>query len=194
MIHIIYLAAGNSRRFGSNKLLAPLDGKPVFLHGLERMVALTQNRTDCDLTVVTRTPEIRQAAAKFHISCVESVLSEKGISFSIRAGVAAVEPLKPADYLLFVLADQPWLTGESVGKMIDASKTDCAAATAAFGDTDGSPTLFSAKWVPELKKLEGDQGGRRILKKHPEQVLRVQVQNMRELLDIDQPSDIFPKH
>ena len=34
---MIYLAAGNSRRFGSNKLYADLNGKPMFLHGLEAL-------------------------------------------------------------------------------------------------------------------------------------------------------------
>ena len=34
---MIYLAAGNSRRFGSNKLYADLNGKPMFLHGMEAL-------------------------------------------------------------------------------------------------------------------------------------------------------------
>ncbi len=190
MIHIIYLAAGNARRFGSNKLLALLAGKPVFLYGLERMVTLTQKRKDCDLTVVTRTPEISKAAVRWNVPVVESASSEKGISFSIQAGIEAVEPLNPADYLVFVLADQPWLSCESVNKLLDAAQTNCMAATAAFSDIDGSPTLFSAAWIPELKKLEGDQGGRRILKRYPDQVLRVQVKDARELLDIDQPEHL----
>lgn len=193
MIHMIYLAAGNARRFGSNKLLAPLAGKPVFLYGLERMAALAQKRKDCDLTVVTRTPEISKAAASLNVPVVESALSEKGISYSIRAGIATVEPLCPTDYLVFVLADQPWLTSESIHKLLDAAQTNCMAATAAFGDLDGSPTLFSAAWIPELKQLEGDQGGRRILKKHPDQVLRIQVADIRELMDIDQPEDLLCK-
>ena len=31
-VTILYLAAGNSRRFGENKLLYPLDGKAVYRH------------------------------------------------------------------------------------------------------------------------------------------------------------------
>ena len=38
MIHIIYMAAGNSRRFGSNKLFYELDGKPMYRHLLERLI------------------------------------------------------------------------------------------------------------------------------------------------------------
>lgn len=40
MIHIIYMAAGNSRRFGSNKLFYELDGKPMYRQLLERLVEI----------------------------------------------------------------------------------------------------------------------------------------------------------
>ncbi|MBR5444492.1 MAG: NTP transferase domain-containing protein, partial [Clostridia bacterium] len=35
MIHILYLAAGQSRRYGSNKLLDDWNGKPLYRWGLE---------------------------------------------------------------------------------------------------------------------------------------------------------------
>lgn len=38
MIHLILLAAGCSRRFGSNKLLFELDGRPLYRHTLERVI------------------------------------------------------------------------------------------------------------------------------------------------------------
>ena len=40
MIHIIYMAAGNSRRFGSNKLFYELDGKPMYRHLLDRLAEI----------------------------------------------------------------------------------------------------------------------------------------------------------
>ena len=49
MIHIIYMAAGNSRRFGSNKLLYELDGKPMNRHLLDHLELkidiINQNQT-----------------------------------------------------------------------------------------------------------------------------------------------------
>ena len=35
--HLIYLAAGSGRRFGGNKLLYPLEGRPLFSYGLETL-------------------------------------------------------------------------------------------------------------------------------------------------------------
>ena len=37
-LRIIYLAAGNSRRFGSNKLLHITQGKPLYQHGLDMLM------------------------------------------------------------------------------------------------------------------------------------------------------------
>ena len=61
MIHIIYMAAGNSRRFGSNKLLYELDGKPMYRHLLDHLVEIKDRynklKSDSpviDITVVTR--------------------------------------------------------------------------------------------------------------------------------------------
>lgn len=65
MIHIIYMAAGNSRRFGSNKLFYELDGKPMYRHLLERLIEikdrynkLKSDSPAIDITAVTRYREI----------------------------------------------------------------------------------------------------------------------------------------
>ena len=38
-ISFIYMASGYGRRFGSNKLYARLDGRPLYRHGLECLLA-----------------------------------------------------------------------------------------------------------------------------------------------------------
>ena len=60
--HIIYLAAGSGSRFGSNKLLCPLEGKPLFRHGLDTLAGLVRARKDCDLTIVSRYGPVLEAA------------------------------------------------------------------------------------------------------------------------------------
>ena len=65
MIHIIYMAAGNSRRFGSNKLFYELDGKPMYRHLFDRLIEIKDRYNNSesynpliDITVVTRYREI----------------------------------------------------------------------------------------------------------------------------------------
>ena len=62
MIHIIYMAAGNSRRFGNeNKLLQNWQGKPLYLHTFEKLLRIREKQPqNLSLTVVTQYPEIYQ--------------------------------------------------------------------------------------------------------------------------------------
>ena len=48
-IALIMLAAGNSRRFGSNKLLYEIDGKPMYRHILEKLMIVAEwlEETEC---------------------------------------------------------------------------------------------------------------------------------------------------
>ena len=56
--YIIYLAAGNSIRFGSNKLLYKVRGRELYRYGLDNLIKLSSNRSDCKLIVVTQYLEI----------------------------------------------------------------------------------------------------------------------------------------
>ncbi|MGN1014569.1 MAG: NTP transferase domain-containing protein [Butyricicoccus sp.] len=188
--HILYLASGNSRRFGSNKLLYPLQGKPMYRYGLEMLHQLVQSRTDCTLTVVSQYEEIRQQAQRLGIAAVDSVDSPKGISFTIRAGLNALTNISDEEYVVFVVADQPYLTGRTVQRLLDAADAGAQTALVTYGEQTGNPALFSARLIPELRALEGDQGGRRVLRRHPEGQLLVPADSARELSDIDVPDQI----
>ena len=158
MIHIIYMAAGNSRRFGSNKLFYELDGKPMYRHLLERLIEIKDrynklknaesNNPVIDITVVTRYREILDYCACIpDCHAVLSPDSEKGIAYTIKAGIMAVHEQKKTgmqmgqssvwqkkpeknsgslhntaeteDYYMFAVADQPYLKSQSVIKLID---------------------------------------------------------------------------
>ena len=46
------------------------------------------------------------------------------------------------------------------------------------------------KYYEELMEISGDKGGKKIIKKHPEDVAYLQIRNARELQDADEP-DVF---
>ncbi len=181
--HLLYLASGSSRRFGANKLLYPLEGKPMFLYGLETLCRAARNRENCTVTVVSRYGEIRRAARDMGLNAVDSPESEEGISYTIKAGLNALGRLDEQDVILFAVADQPYLTPASVSRLLDAAGPGVACAALYYGDRPGNPVVFSAGLVPELMALEGDVGGRAVLRKHPFRV--VQAQQACELEDID---------
>ena len=188
--HLILLAAGSARRFGSNKLLRPLNGKPLYAHGLAALLAAAKMRPAADVTVVSRTPEILAAARAAGAKAVESPLSEQGLSFTIKAALDALEPLAEGDYLLFAVADQPYLTAASVAALLEKAAPPTRGATLCFGEKVGSPTLFSASLAKDLRALEADRGVRSVLRALGGECLRVQAESARELEDIDLPGQL----
>lgn len=198
MIHIIYMAAGNSRRFGSNKLFYELDGKSMYRHLLERLIEIKDRynklKSDSpviDITVVTRYREILD-----YCSCIpdcHAVLSqdsEKGISYTIKAGIMAVQEQKKTgmqDYYMFAVADQPYLKSQSVIKLIDKVLENKGNIRLVFslrcGDAVGNPCVFHSSLISQLLSLEGDKGGRSVAKKYD--CVYVDIADELELMDID---------
>ena len=184
MIHILYLAAGQSRRYGSNKLLDRYNGKPLYRYGLETIRSVVQNRKDGTLTVVTCWQEIADACAEDEIRCILCPDSHLGISYSIRAGIRSCGSLDAEDYLCFSVADQPALTQESFARLLDTASEQPLTACLSCGDQSGNPTLFSAVLADELCALEGDRGGKSVMRRHSERHLDVPC-TAEELFDID---------
>lgn len=189
MIYLICLAAGRGRRFGADKLLTPWQGRPLYAWGLETLAAACSWRQEARLVVVTNTPAISETARALGAEAIPSPESEKGQSYSIRAGLDALPPLQEGDFLLFAVADQPLLRAETVRRLLDTAVPSVWGATVAAGDRVGSPALFSAALAPALRALEGDRGGRAVLNAHPERVLRVEC-DPEELRDVDRPEDL----
>ena len=106
MIQAIYMAAGNSRRFGSNKLLFPWKGKTMYRHGLDLLLELKKEmKEQLSVIVVTQYPEILEEVQKLpEVQVVFCEESHMGASYTIKAGIAAMQ--KQATYLLFMVADQ----------------------------------------------------------------------------------------
>lgn len=209
MIHIIYMAAGNSRRFGSNKLFYELDGKPMYRHLLERLIEnkdrynkLKSDSPVIDITVVTRYREILDYCSSIpDCHAVLSPDSEKGISYTIKAGIMAVREQKKTeknsgslhntaeteDYYMFAVADQPYLKSQSVIKLIDKVLENKGNIRLTFslrcGDAVGNPCVFHSSLIPQLLSLKGDKGGRSVAKKHD--CVYVDIADELELMDID---------
>ncbi len=83
-----FLAAGNSTRFGSNKLLYRLNGKCMYRYGLEVVAALWQKGLLDTIVIVTQYEEIiYDIEAHFpYMKTVNNPHPEAGISGSIRLG------------------------------------------------------------------------------------------------------------
>lgn len=191
-IHLILLAAGFSRRFGENKLLYELDGRPMYQYPMEIFKTLKVVRRDiASVCVVSRYEQILEAAKENGFSPAENRESVKGISSSLKRGIKKSREAGKTDgteenFYCFFVADQPHLRADTVNRFLDGflrsgKKIGCLAR----GDTTGNPVIFHETYVPELMRLEGDTGGKKVLKRHPEEVFLCDVGENLQLHDYD---------
>ncbi|MDP4110166.1 MAG: nucleotidyltransferase family protein [Bacillota bacterium] len=188
---IIMMASGFSRRFGSNKLLYPIAGRPLFVHTLTNLRQLMESLSrdfETRLTVVSSYPEILERAVIEKACAVNNPESGEGISASVRLGVKSLP--EDTDYYAFFVADQPYLRPETAEAFIKASiKSGKGIGCVSDGEAAGNPVVFSGKYAPELKKLSGDTGGKQIIRKYPLDTFIYRVDSG-ELKDIDSPGDL----
>src|SRR5215207_11209026 len=86
----LLLASGASRRFGSNKLLAPLDGRAIVRWSAEALLGAV----DATWVVVpAQSPEVRATLDGLAVRWAENPNTKSGMASSIRAGIAML----PAD-------------------------------------------------------------------------------------------------
>ena len=189
---MIYLAAGNSRRFGSNKLLYPLDGKSMYRHLLDRLVHICEYKPEWEVLVVTQYEEIERYARSLEesgcsVHALWSPESVQGASVTISRAVKGAEE---REALVFFVADQPYLTEDTVRNFLYEIEHEMMVSGKRLGSVGyqgecGNPVWFSKTFYQELLTLQGDEGGRKILKKHIEEAAIFPVTDKRELEDID---------
>lgn len=178
-INLILLASGNSIRFNGNKLLAIVNDKHMYMNVVEKILKLNFNK----MILVTQYEEIKLALAKQPIKVIMNRHSELGISHSIELGIK--DDMK-ADAYMFMVCDQPFISAESIEKLIDRfSESNKGMACVEHEGSLGNPTIFSRKYVQELLSLHGDVGGKSIIKKHLDDLERVTIIHETEMMDID---------
>ena len=178
---IVLLAAGVGKRFGGNKLTAQVRGKPMYLWAMEN---IEEMKTELPIVVVTGTPEIVSAAEAKGMIAIFNGQPELGISLSIRLGIEAViQEDRKVDGILFMVCDQPWLEKTTLVRLM--SEFDGGILALSFGERRGIPVIFSREYLKELSELSGDIGGRQVMARHRENVRFLEVNDERELQDID---------
>ena len=178
-IDLILLASGNSIRFKGNKLLTPVNNKPMYMNVIEKILKLNFNK----IILVTQYKEIKEELSKYTIQVVMNENSELGISHSIKLGI---NKDVDADAYMFMVCDQPFISLESLEKLIDGFiRSNKGMACVEHNGSLENPTIFSKKYKNELLSLNGDIGGKSIIKKHPDDLEKVKIIHEVELIDID---------
>lgn len=183
-INLILLAAGNSIRFQGNKLLTIVNNKPMYMNAIEKVLKVSFNK----IILVTQYKEIKEALLEQPIEIIMNKNSELGISYSIKLGIQI--DMK-ADAYMFMVCDQPFISLLSIERLIDRFiKSNKEIACVECKGRLGNPTIFSKKYINELMSLQGDIGGKSIIKKHLDDLEKVDIIDEIELMDIDTKEEL----
>jgi CTP:molybdopterin cytidylyltransferase MocA len=177
----VVLAAGESRRFGGRKQLARLEGRTLLEHVLLRADAAGLR----PIIAVVPVWLTRPARASGDLVWVRNSSPERGLSYSLRLGLAAVPERIGAAIIL--LGDQPTVTTEAIGALLSARGRRPIIA----GSADGilaPPLLIERSRFDVAQELRGDIGLRELLTAHPEWVTTVDVAT--HAPDVDTPDDL----
>lgn len=180
----VLLAAGAGSRFGGNKLLAVLpDGRTV---GESACAAL---RPAVDRLIAIVRPEAQQLQERLTAAGAEIKIfagAEQGMGASLAFGVGCAPE---ADGWLIALADMPFVGSNDAKNITDALRAGAGIVLPELQGRHGHPVGFAHRFAAELMSLQGDNGARSIIARHPEQISTVPVADHGSWFDIDTVGD-----
>jgi molybdenum cofactor cytidylyltransferase len=185
MIVGVLLAAGGSRRFGSQKLVTPVRGLPLIRHGAE----LLRRTTDHVIAVIgSDALVVRAALSGSGAEIIENPEWRDGLSTSLRRGVASVSPA--AEAVIVALGDQPDIGPDVVRKLVEVwQHTGYVIVTARYRGVRAPPVLLARQTFRDVAALVGDVGAKAIMDQHPESVGFVDI-DADPPRDVDTPGDV----
>jgi Uncharacterized MobA-related protein len=186
----LILAAGLSRRMtqGHHKLLLKLGTKPVITHVVE---AVLHSQVDqCIIVLGYQADQLRAALADYTASpkvhLVENPAFTQGMSTSLRSGLATLQAsdkqtgaqqhISTSDCALIVLGDQPFISPSILDALIACrQQTQQRIIVPYYHGQRGTPVLFAASLFPELAQVQGDEGGKSVIERHPTEVVALEM-------------------
>jgi CTP:molybdopterin cytidylyltransferase MocA len=177
----VVLAAGESRRFGSPKQLAQLEGRTLLEHVLEAARAANLGPVVAVVPVWLTRPAAMDAP---DLVWVRNPNPERGMSHSLRLGFATLGPDVAAAVIL--LGDQPGVAPDHLRRLIEARGPRPLVATRQ-GDLLVPPVLVERSHFPVVERVTGDAGLRDLLRADLDLVAAVPSP---PLPDVDTPDDL----
>lgn len=189
----VVLAAGNSRRFGeANKLLMPLNGRPLLAYPVE---ACCQARSVRPVLVVLgheadRVEAALQAHTNFHdLSIRVNGRWEDGLSTTLQTAIAALP--ENASGVVIVPGDMPLIPPALIDRVAETGYRTDRLCFPTLNGRKGHPTAIPRRYFQQLLKTRGDVGAREIVREHWAETCRLELDSAEShtQLDVDTDAD-----
>lgn len=167
---IVILAAGKSKRLGTQKQLLQYKGKTLLNHAVD-----TALKTDCPSVIVVLGSNMdlfRKELKDKPVIIVENMGWQEGMASSIRCGLENITAtkLRPQGVILMV-CDQPHVNSSLLLNLLEKKQqTGLPIAASSYADKKGTPALFDKSLFPALMKLTGDKGAGKLISDNPDKV------------------------
>jgi molybdenum cofactor cytidylyltransferase len=185
-IAAVVLAAGRSTRMGANKLLLPLDGKPVLGHVVEAIRAA--GMASIIVVLGHEAEKIRASLTGDDLAFALNESYRQGLASSLKCGLAAVP--EGCDGAMIFLGDMPDVDPDLVKKMMAAfdPAQKRAIVVPVRGGRKGHPVLWGRRFFDLLQeRLSGDSGARHLIGENAEWVAQVEAAHNGIFADLDTP-------
>ncbi|MBV8438854.1 MAG: nucleotidyltransferase family protein [Silvibacterium sp.] len=185
----VILAAGKSARMGEAKQLLRLGESTV----LGQTVAHVRAASVDELVIVlgASAEAVREqlpAEVPGSLWVVVNPEYETGMASSLRTGLGALGSEIEATFV--VLGDQPFVRAATLDRLIEEyRRTGAQIVLPLHQGIRGNPVLLDRSMFAEVMELEGDIGCRALFGKHPEGIVKVEVDDPGVLMDIDSRED-----
>ncbi len=184
-VNAIIMASGLSKRMNQNKLKMKIEDKFIyeFILGTVNNCKYGFN----EIIVVSNDKDILENAGSLGFKSVENEIFNLGQSASVRLGV---EKSCETDGYMFFTADQPFISEKTINELLTTFKKNSnSIIVPCYRGINGSPAIFPKIFKEQLLKLEGDTGGKLIIKDNKDKIIKVHIYSEEEHIDIDTIED-----
>lgn len=184
----LVLAAGYSRRFGSDKRKVILnDGTTLLNASLKPLRASFE-----EIWVVLRPDD---ASADMRLMgdprVVQDSATMNGMGHSIAVGMRELTQHSKANSVAICLADMPHINPRTLMSLATHASPS-RIVVPRYAKRIGHPVLFGRSFWPYLCDLNGDRGAKSVMDRFPEAVDLLDVDDPGVLLDVDTVEDLSP--
>jgi molybdenum cofactor cytidylyltransferase len=180
----VVLAAGSSRRMGSNKMLLQLGQESMVRRVTRRL--LSAGLEEVWVVVGRDGAQVGAEVADLGVRLVENPRYAEGLGSSFQAAVEAFP--KGLEAAMFALGDQPFLSAGMYGALLEAYRTHRPPLVIAqFGRVKAPPHIFRHELFAQLGHGK-DEGARKLVARHQAEAIVVELPEA-ALFDIDTPED-----